>query len=223
VNVGVDYDCVEEYIYWTEIMEGCIMRAKYDGTKLEVVIPRKQVKSPEGIAVDWMGRNIYWTDTGLDVIEASPRIEVANMDGSNRRVLVYSDLGLPNGLTLVRATNELCFTDAGTWSIRCVDLGALNVRKVIYPIAYPYGIASFNRTLFWTDWMNNKVQRIGMDSKDPGVPLKTYVGQSGKIFDVKAVQPCPKKASAKNPCEVNNGGCMGLCLLRPGGHTCSCP
>ncbi|XP_048586390.1 uncharacterized protein LOC5504315 isoform X1 [Nematostella vectensis] len=262
VNVGVDYDCVEEYIYWTEIMEGCIMRAKYDGTKQEVVIPRKQVKSPEGIAVDWMGRNIYWTDTGLDVIEVAgmngsnrrvlisnalddprailvdppngklywadwtrrrPRIEVANMDGSNRRVLVYSDLGLPNGLTLVRATNELCFTDAGTWSIRCVDLGALNVRKVIYPIAYPYGIASFNRTLFWTDWMNNKVQRIGMDSKDPGVPLKTYVGQSGKIFDVKAVQPCPKKASAKYPCEVNNGGCMGLCLLRPGGHTCSCP
>ncbi|EDO33127.1 predicted protein [Nematostella vectensis] len=95
--------------------------------------------------------------------------------------------------------------------------------RVIYPIAYPYDIASFNSTLFWTDWMNNKVQWIGMDYKDPGVPLKTYIGQSGKIFDVKAVQPCPKKASAKYPCEVNNGGCMGLCLLRPGGHTCSCP
>ena len=52
------------------------------------------------------------------------------MDGTNRRVLVYNDLGLPNGLTLVHTTNELCYTDAGSWSIRCVDLGSLTVRKV---------------------------------------------------------------------------------------------
>lgn len=52
------------------------------------------------------------------------------MDGTNRRVLVYDDLGLPNGLTLVQTTNELCYTDAGSWSIRCVDLAGLNVRKV---------------------------------------------------------------------------------------------
>lgn len=48
VNVGLDYDCIEEYIYWTEVMEGCIMRAKYDGTGREMVFQRSEVRSPEG-------------------------------------------------------------------------------------------------------------------------------------------------------------------------------
>lgn len=69
---------------------------------------------------------MYWSDW----TRRRPRIEMADMDGSNRRVLVYDDLGLPNGLTLVQTTNELCYTDAGSWSVRCVDLAGLNVRKV---------------------------------------------------------------------------------------------
>lgn len=50
LNVGLDYDCIDEYIYWTEVVEGCIMRAKYDGTGREVVFERSQVRSPEGMA-----------------------------------------------------------------------------------------------------------------------------------------------------------------------------
>lgn len=69
---------------------------------------------------------MYWSDW----TRRRPRIEVANMDGTNRRILVYSDLVLPNGLTLVQTTNELCYTDAGSLAIRCVDLGSLNVRTV---------------------------------------------------------------------------------------------
>ncbi|XP_031557799.1 nidogen-like [Actinia tenebrosa] len=262
VNVGLDYDCVEEYIYWTEVMEGCIMRAKYDGTNRELVFQRSEVRSPEGLSVDWIGRNLYWTDSGLDVIEVSrlngsnrkvlisnglydprailvdppsgkmywsdwtrrrPRIETADMDGTNRRVLVYDDLGLPNGLTLVQTTNELCYTDAGSWSIRCVDLAGLNVRKVLTRVTYPFGIAYFNRTLYWTDWNQNLIHRIGVESSTPDSSLATFVGKTGKIFDVKAVQPCPAKVP-RNPCSDKNGGCLGLCLLKPhGGYTCSCP
>ena len=48
LNVGLDYDCVDEYIYWTEVIEGCVMRAKYDGSGREVVFERSQVRSPEG-------------------------------------------------------------------------------------------------------------------------------------------------------------------------------
>ena len=131
-------------------------------------------------------RKMYWADWS----RKRPKIEVANMDGSDRRVLVKSPLSLPNGLTLVQSTNELCYSDAGFWSISCVNLGDLSMRKAYYPAPYPFGITNFNRTLFWTDWKLGRIQRLGLKSKFPDKPLRSFVGSNGKIFDIKAVQPC---------------------------------
>lgn len=49
---------------------------------------------PEGMAVDWMGKNLYWADTGTN------RIEVARLDGLYRQVLVWKDLDNPRSLAL---------------------------------------------------------------------------------------------------------------------------
>lgn len=49
--------------------------------------------SPEGIALDHLGRNIFWTDSQLD------RIEVARVDGRQRRILF--DTGLVNPRAIV--------------------------------------------------------------------------------------------------------------------------
>lgn len=54
-------------------------------------------------------RNLYWTDWNRD----SPKIETSYMDGTNRRVLVQDDLGLPNGLTFDVYSSQLCWVDAG--------------------------------------------------------------------------------------------------------------
>lgn len=48
--------------------------------------------SPEGLALDHLGRNLFWTDSRLD------RIEVAKLDGSQRRVLFETDLVNPRGI-----------------------------------------------------------------------------------------------------------------------------
>ena len=141
---------------------------------------------------------MYWSDW----VRYQPKIEVANMDGSNRRVLVKSSLGLPNGLTLVQSTNELCFTDAGTWSIRCVSLSDLSMRKVLQPAPYPFGITSFNRTLFWTDWMVGSIQRIGLTAERPGTPLSSFRGNTGKIFGIKGVQKCSRSGEFGSECQA---------------------
>ena len=41
------------------------------------VIVSSEVKHPDGLAVDWVARNLYWTDTGTD------RIEVSRLNGSS--------------------------------------------------------------------------------------------------------------------------------------------
>lgn len=48
--------------------------------------------SPEGIAIDHLGRTVFWTDSVKD------RIEVASLDGSQRRVIVDSDLINPRAI-----------------------------------------------------------------------------------------------------------------------------
>lgn len=60
---------------------------------VEVVV-WSEVKHPDGIAVDWVARNLYWTDTGTD------RIEVSRLNGSSRKVLISENLDEPRAITL---------------------------------------------------------------------------------------------------------------------------
>ena len=50
--------------------------------------------APDHVAIDWIARNIYWTDGELN------RIEVARMDGSARKIIVSDDLGDPRGIVV---------------------------------------------------------------------------------------------------------------------------
>lgn len=49
---------------------------------------------PESIAVDWVGRNLYWTDSDLECIE------VSTLDGRFRKVLLNTNVTSPRGLAL---------------------------------------------------------------------------------------------------------------------------
>ena len=57
-------------------------------------VVRSEVKHPDGIAVDWVARNLYWTDTGTN------RIEVSRLNGSARRVLIDENLDEPRAIAL---------------------------------------------------------------------------------------------------------------------------
>ena len=64
-------------------------------TCLEVeVIISSDVKHADGVAVDWVARNLYWTDTGTD------RIEVSRLNGSSRKVLISDNLDEPRAIVL---------------------------------------------------------------------------------------------------------------------------
>ena len=52
-----------------------------------------QLQQPEGLAFDWLGNNIYWTDSGKKMIE------MARMDGHYRRTLI-AGLTKPKAIVL---------------------------------------------------------------------------------------------------------------------------
>ena len=61
--VAVDYDPVEGKIYWSDVTLKLVARAFPNGSSVDV-IAYNNVITPAGLAVDYIGRNIYWTDEG---------------------------------------------------------------------------------------------------------------------------------------------------------------
>ena len=57
--------------------------------KLEIVVSALILLSfSDGLAVDWINDKLYWVDA------VTAKIEVANLDGSNRTVLFANNIGI---------------------------------------------------------------------------------------------------------------------------------
>ena len=52
------------------------------------------MEQPDGLACDWIGEKIYWTDA------ETKRIEVSELDGSSRKVLIWGDLDQPRAIAV---------------------------------------------------------------------------------------------------------------------------
>ena len=50
--------------------------------------------APDGIAIDWIADNLYWTDAETD------KIEVSRLDGKFRKVIVSVGLSQPRAIVL---------------------------------------------------------------------------------------------------------------------------
>ena len=90
-------------IYWTDWgVEAKIESAALDGTDRTVVINSSLVW-PNGLAIDRVERRLYWADAELDWIE------MAFVNGSDRRVLVCENLPHVFGFALLGVYCSCCF------------------------------------------------------------------------------------------------------------------
>lgn len=81
----------------------------------------------ESLAVDWVGRNLYWTDYVLETIE------VSKLDGSHRTVLISENVTNPRGLVLDPR-------DRSVTSTECQIYLAFNVKYVTSFFAKQLGL-----------------------------------------------------------------------------------
>uniref|UniRef100_A0A3B4AFY2 EGF-like domain-containing protein n=1 Tax=Periophthalmus magnuspinnatus TaxID=409849 RepID=A0A3B4AFY2_9GOBI len=94
------------------------------------------VKS-EFIAVDWVGKNMYWVDGLLGQILAvklmsifdifTPQIEQAGMDGSKRKVVVSQGLSWPVSLAFDVLDNRIYWADE---KLRCIGSASMDGENV---------------------------------------------------------------------------------------------
>ncbi|KAF9794052.1 hypothetical protein SFRURICE_009489 [Spodoptera frugiperda] len=105
IAVGIDVDCGVGRIYWGDVVSYAIKTAAYDGSDYGLFLT-EGVKSPEGIAVDWSSRNIFWTDS------RKLTIEVANLDTKARKVLFAVDrISNPRGIAVHPGRGKIFWSD----------------------------------------------------------------------------------------------------------------
>ncbi|XP_078262824.1 uncharacterized protein nid2a isoform X2 [Rhinoraja longicauda] len=105
IIIGIDYDCRDKMVYWTDVAGRTINRVSLEaGAEPEIII-NSGLTSPEGLTLDYRHRRMFWTDSGLN------KIETAAFDGSERRVLVDTDLVNPRAIVVDSVHGNLYWTD----------------------------------------------------------------------------------------------------------------
>ena len=181
---ALDYFLEESKVCWSEINREVIRCANIDprakGKVVKVDIVTSGLVKPEGLACDWVGNKIYWTDSD------TKRIEVAGLSGreSDRSVLIWEDLDLPRAISLAPEAGLMFWTDWGQYPKieSCGMNGDLSTRKVLVDndIVWPNGLTlDFQeRKLYWLEAKLGYIAAINWD----GSQRKTiYVGDKESL------------------------------------------
>uniref|UniRef100_A0A5F8GUH8 LDL receptor related protein 2 n=1 Tax=Monodelphis domestica TaxID=13616 RepID=A0A5F8GUH8_MONDO len=183
VAVGVDFHFYLHRIFWTDTVQDKVFSVDIDGANIQEVL-NVSVDAPENLAVDWVNNKLYVVETSVN------RIDMVNLDGTNRVTLITENLGNPRGIALDPTIGK---TIAHGGSI----------------IPHPYGISLFEHNVFFTDWTRLAVMKANKFSEsNPQIIYQSSLRPYGVTIYHALRQPY-----VRNPCGNNNGGCDQVCVL----------
>ncbi|KAB0404643.1 hypothetical protein E2I00_000651 [Balaenoptera physalus] len=147
---------------------------------------------------------MYWTDSETN------RIEVANLNGTSRKVLFWQDLDQPraialdpahgtrkvivdsdiywpNGLTIDLEEQKLYWADAKLSFIHRANLdGSFRQKVVEGSLTHPFALTLSGDTLYWTDWQTRSIHAC---NKRTGDKRKEILSALYSPMDIQVLSP----------------------------------
>uniref|UniRef100_A0A673HPF0 Low-density lipoprotein receptor-related protein 6-like n=1 Tax=Sinocyclocheilus rhinocerous TaxID=307959 RepID=A0A673HPF0_9TELE len=210
-------DVYSRFIYWTSEVTNVINVTRIDGSRVGVVL-RGEHDKPRAIVVNPERGYMYFTN----LQERSPKIERAALDGTEREVLFFSNLGKPVALAVDNELGKLFWVDMDLRRIESSDLSGAN-RIVIEDsnILQPVGLTVFGNFLYWIDRQQQMIERIDKITREGRTKIQARIAS---LSDIHAVHELRMEEYNKHPCTSDNGGCSHICIVKGDGSTrCSCP
>uniref|UniRef100_W5N3U3 Si:dkey-88l16.3 n=1 Tax=Lepisosteus oculatus TaxID=7918 RepID=W5N3U3_LEPOC len=162
---SVDYDWQEQLVFWVSLDAESIKWISMDQKDKGTLV--KGIKS-DCIAVDWLGRNLYWTDGVAGQILAIS-LNTTSTNIRNNTVVLNEDLEQPHSLVLHPQEGMMYWTEIGEPQIEKAGMDGSD-RKVIiakglsWPISLTLDLLDLR--IFWTDEKLKCIGSANMDGTD---------------------------------------------------------
>ncbi|XP_071103874.1 low-density lipoprotein receptor-related protein 2-like [Haliotis cracherodii] len=173
--VAVDYDAENETVYFSDVRNRVIYQAQVGQSEATPLVVN-HIRSVEGMSIDWIAKNLYYTDY------ARSSISVVRLRNPGDRRDIIEDLGNPRSVVVHPLKGWLFFTDwlrnsmQTPYIARAYSDGS-NVTKIReHELGWPNGLCidfAANR-LYWVDAFFDRIQHSDFSGND----LQTLTGHS---------------------------------------------
>uniref|UniRef100_A0A669DX38 Low density lipoprotein receptor-related protein 8, apolipoprotein e receptor n=1 Tax=Oreochromis niloticus TaxID=8128 RepID=A0A669DX38_ORENI len=172
--VALDVDVSTNKMFWCDLYHQKIYSAyinKASDSSQQVTLI-DSLHSPEGLAVDWVHKNIYWTDSG------NKSISVATGDGRKRKMLITTELNEPRAIAVDPHQGFMYWSDwGGQAKIEKAGMNGVDRQILVSEhIEWPNGITLdlSNRRLYWVDSKLHLLSSVDFNGDNRKVLLSSH-------------------------------------------------
>uniref|UniRef100_A0A3B4FMG6 Prolow-density lipoprotein receptor-related protein 1-like n=1 Tax=Pundamilia nyererei TaxID=303518 RepID=A0A3B4FMG6_9CICH len=164
--LSLDYDWKGQKVFWVSLEMAAIMWSSLDQKMTGSLIKGVQADS---IAVDWVGRNLYWIN-GVKSYIAAIRLAAASASSLYQSIILDEDLDQPRSLALLPQKGLMFWTEIGNVvKIERAGMDGSERRPLVNSsLGWPGGVAvdAVSERVYWTDERLKAIGSATLDGDD---------------------------------------------------------